>query len=502
MKQQSNVSLRRIAFQFGAILLFLLVATPTLEAQQKRPSKPRSRKSTKAPKPQPALVFTGEPVQERNVRAHLEFLASDALQGRASATQFERIAGQYIAAQFRQFGIEPAGEKDKSGNVTYFQTATLTKRTFAEPPQLSFPGASTPVTWTHGKEVVMYQVADAELSGPFQKLAPDATAKAGAFVFLDSKEGASSQDQYTQVSTALSQGAKAVLLVIGEREQAMWERFSKQSPELPPGNAQAPTIIFVEKSAAETLRQVADGTLLSIKGKVQAGEVKQTWNVVGCLPGSDPKQQAEVILLSAHMDHIGGKYSPDKDTIYNGADDDASGVAAVLELARALGNSPRSKRSVYFVCFGSEEIGGPGARYFLEHPPVPLKNIVANLEFEMIGRPDPKVGPETLWLTGFDLSDLGAELAKQGAHIVMDPHPQEFFFQRSDNYALAKRGVIAHTVSSYGLHADYHKVSDEIEKIDFPHLTRAIHSMIHPVVWLANGSFVPRWFEGKDPSQD
>jgi len=112
MKQQSNVSLRRIAFQFGAILLFLLVVTPNLEAQQKRPSKPRSRKSTKAPNPQPALAFTGEPVQERNVRAHLEFLASDALQGRASATQFERIAGQYIAAQFRQFGIEPAGEKD------------------------------------------------------------------------------------------------------------------------------------------------------------------------------------------------------------------------------------------------------------------------------------------------------------------------------------------------------------------------------------------------------
>ncbi len=107
-------------------------------------------------------------------------------------------------------------------------------------------------------------------------------------------------------------------------------------------------------------------------------------------------------------------------------------------LARALAARKEApKRTVLFVLFGSEETGGQGNGYFLQHPPVPLKNIVANLEFEMIGRPDAAVKPDELWLTGFERSNLGPELAKHGAKLVADPHPQQHFFQRSDNYALA-----------------------------------------------------------------
>ena len=105
-----------------------------------------------------------------------------------------------------------------------------------------------------------------------------------------------------------------------------------------------------------------------------------------------------------------------------------------------------------FVLFGSEEIGGYGNRYFLDHPPVPLDRIVANLEFEMIGRRDPALPQDGLWLTGFDRSDLGPELVRHGANLVADPHPEaEFLSQRSDNYSLARRGIIAQTVSSFGL---------------------------------------------------
>ena len=224
-----------------------------------------------------------------------------------------------------------------------------------------------------------------------------------------------------------------------------------------------------------------------------------TANVVGILRGRDPRLAKQAILLSAHMDHLGYGKPVNGDHIYNGADDDASGVTAVLELAHVLGASPRPKRTIVFALFGSEERGGFGATYFREHPPVPLENFVANLEFEMIGRPDPMVAPHTLWLTGYERSDLGSVLAAHGALLVADPHPEQNFFQRSDNYILAQRGVIAQTVSSFGLHTDYHQPSDDLAHIDFAHMTDSIASMVKPVLWLANTSFKPHWLPGGKP---
>lgn len=226
-----------------------------------------------------------------------------------------------------------------------------------------------------------------------------------------------------------------------------------------------------------------------------------TWNALAILKGTDPK--AGVILLTAHLDHLGlgnpVEGDEKKDGIFNGADDDASGTTAVLELARALSRGPRPRRSILFVLFGSEELGGYGNRYFLEHPPVPLTEIVANLEFEMIGRPDPLLPNRTLWLTGYERSNLGPELAKHGAAISADPHPKENFFQRSDNYALAKQGIVAQTVSSFGLHTDYHHPSDELSKIDFPFLTHSVESMIGPIRWLATTDWRPVWNPGSKP---
>ncbi len=224
-----------------------------------------------------------------------------------------------------------------------------------------------------------------------------------------------------------------------------------------------------------------------------------TRNVLGILRGRDEHLKDEVILLTAHLDHLGIRKPVNGDSIYNGADDDASGCVAVLQLAAAMAQGEAPKRTVVFAFFGSEETGGQGNQFFLDHLPVPLKSVVANLEFEMIGRPDSAVKPDELWLTGFDRSDLGPELAKHGARLVADPHPKEQFFTRSDNYALAKKGVIAHTVSSFGLHADYHQPSDDVAHIDFNHMELAIKSMIEPVKWLANTHFKPEWLAGKKP---
>ncbi|MGI4755968.1 MAG: M20/M25/M40 family metallo-hydrolase [Janthinobacterium lividum] len=226
----------------------------------------------------------------------------------------------------------------------------------------------------------------------------------------------------------------------------------------------------------------------------------ETWNAIATLPGSDPKLKDQVILLTAHLDHLGVLKEPKAgDAIFNGADDDASGTTAVLNLARTLAAGKAPKRTVVFALFGSEEMGGYGARGFLAHPPVPLTSLVANLEFEMIGRPDAAVPKGTLWLTGYERSNLGPELAKHGAHLVNDPHPKEQFFQRSDNIALARQGIIAQTVSSFGLHTDYHQVTDELKTIDFAHMTAAIASMEGPVWWLANTKWKPAWNPGGRP---
>jgi Peptidase family M28 len=226
---------------------------------------------------------------------------------------------------------------------------------------------------------------------------------------------------------------------------------------------------------------------------------KETWNAIAILRGSTLPN--EVILLTAHLDHLGIGPAVNGDTIYNGADDDASGTTAVLTLAHILATGHRPRRTIVFALFGSEEIGGFGNHAFLAHPPVPLTSIVANLEFEMIGRPDPAVPAGTLWLTGFNRTNLGPELAKHGAHLVNDPHRKEHFFRRSDNYALALRGIIAQTVSSYGMHKDYHHPSDELGTIDFPHMTSAIASMVAPIDWLANAKWKPDWNPGRKPRQ-
>ena len=226
-----------------------------------------------------------------------------------------------------------------------------------------------------------------------------------------------------------------------------------------------------------------------------------TWNAIAILRGTS--LASEVVLLTAHLDHLGvlkaNSANPTADLIFNGADDDASGTTAVLTLAHVLASGPRPRRTVVFALFGSEEIGGFGARAFLAHPPTPLPGIVANLEFEMIGRPDAAVPAGTLWLTGYERSNLGPELARHGANLVNDPHPKEQFFQRSDNIALARQGVIAHTVSSFGLHKDYHNVSDDLSTIDFAHMTNAIASIVGPIRWLTGDTWKPEWNPGGRP---
>jgi hypothetical protein len=350
------------------------------------------------------------------------------------------------------------------------------------------------VEWAHGREFVLLRASAAELGGPLQKIEIGGQPQQRAMALLNFPEDLKPQERNRQMRAMLSKGAAAVLAALPPVWQQRWSALASRMPELPmiiDSSSSSGSMIYLSMEAARALQQIPDGTTIQIKGKLSSPEIMHTWNVVGQLRGSDPRMAQEAVLLSAHFDHLGVRRAVAGDSIYNGADDDASGVVAVLELARVLGMGPKPKRTVYFVLFGSEECGGYGSQHFIKNSPIPLNSIVADLQFEMIGRPDPKVAANTLWLTGFERSDLGPELAKHGARLVADPHPEENFFQRSDNFAFARLGVIAHTASSYGLHQEYHQPSDDLAHIDFVHITNAINAMIKPVQWLATQTSSP-----------
>lgn len=435
-------------------------------------------------------------VEERNVRAAMNFLASDAMQGRGSGTPFERITAEYVGSQFMQFGLEPAGEKGWDGKPTYVQSVTVSRRTFAEKPIVKYGS----VALEHGGEMFVLRTNSQTASAAFQKPADGITPRPGSAVLVRSKEGMDQRAAMLAAQKMASAGASIVFIEETPQWRAGWATFASRLPSFTASNVKPVVTVVVSTAAANALASVSDGTRIEFGGKLAPSQDRNTWNAIGKLSGSDPALSSEVILLSSHLDHVGVRENaPGDDKIFNGADDDASGTIAVMELARVLASGKRPKRTVYFVAFGSEEAGGLGSGYFANNLPFPKEKFIANLQFEMIGRPDPKVRSEELWLTGYERSNLGPELARRGAKLVQDPHPEENFFQRSDNFTLARQGIIAHTVSSFGLHTDYHRASDEIKTIDFAHMTKAINSMVEPVIWLVNSNFVPVWNEGKKP---
>ena len=440
------------------------------------------------------------------VHAHMDFLASDALRGRGSGTHDEFVAATYAASQFEQYGLEPAGDQG-----SFFQRATLLRYKLEAPPRLSFRetagGTPRKVSYTHGTEMLVLHLGSAAFSGPLQKIDLDreekTAAKPGAVILLTSKDSARVRRATFQL---ISEGAAAILVPESSSIRRRWKSLAGKLPELPVELEGVPSstgglynILALNREATAALSALPDGAKIQFAGAAGPPATSYTWNVVARLRGSDPSQQNAVILLTAHLDHLGVGQPVNGDSIYNGADDDASGVTAVLELARYLALQPKPRRSVIFALFGSEETGALGSAYFREHPPVPLQDIAAYLEFEMIGRRDAAVPQDTRWLTGWERSNLGPELARHGARLVGDPHPGQDFFRRSDNYVFARKGIVAQTVSSYGLHADYHQPSDDLAKIDFPHMDRAIDSLLQPILWLVNSDFVPHWNQGEEP---
>jgi hypothetical protein len=441
------------------------------------------------------------------VRAHEEFLASDVMAGRGSATRDEEIAATYVASEFMGYGLKTA-----PGMTGYLQSAEIVS-----------PVLDGHATLTAG-DVVLHEGVDFHVivySGR-----PSASGPLGRAILVREKDGRAVQPNIEkgsvilvpQLDPTIYAGPKTNTmgllqaprlgspLLIGVEDgsgEAMLTMFGGK-PRVPMGLAGGPrrigrdTKITVTQAAMDQLLALKDGTPVSLDvHEVPNEKPRMTYNAIGYLPGSDPN--AGTILLTAHLDHLGIGRPVNGDAIYNGANDDAAGTTAVLEMAHALAAGPRLKRSVLFVCYGSEEAGELGSTYFGLHPPVPLKSLVANLEFEMIGSQDPKMPKGVLLLTGWERSNLGPELKKHGALLGPDPYPEQHFFERSDNYALALQGVVAHTAAGWGTVPTYHQPNDDLAHLDIPFMTAAIQSLVEPVRWLANSDFKPEWEPGGRP---
>lgn len=202
----------------------------------------------------------------------------------------------------------------------------------------------------------------------------------------------------------------------------------------------------------------------------------------------------EIVVFSGHYDHLGMR-GAEGDTVYNGANDDASGITAVLTLAKYFKNlGKKPERTILFVAFTAEEIGGYGSRYFSQQ--LNPDEIVAMFNIEMIGKPAVS-GPNTAWITGFDKSDFGTLLQKavEGTEyeFYADPYPTQNLFYRSDNATLARLGVPAHTISTTPIDVDpdYHKASDEISTLDMSHMTNTIKAISSAAVRIISGTDTP-----------
>lgn len=234
-----------------------------------------------------------------------------------------------------------------------------------------------------------------------------------------------------------------------------------------------------------------------VPSRIHASDYRDPPNVVGILPGHDPQLRHTYIVFVAHMDHVGIR-EPDSagDSIYNGADDNASGTVALIEVAEALASlDTPPARSVVFLAVSGEELGMLGSQYWVEHPTVPLESVVAAVNADMIGRN----GPDGISVIGQEYSTLGSLIhwvagghPELGLAIWPDLWPEEGLFFRGDHYRFAREGIPFLWFFAGG-HADYHRPSDEVEAIDVDKLTRVARLIFYTVYSIASLAESPLW---------
>jgi hypothetical protein len=506
---------------------------------------------------QAATPTAADSASAQRVRADVEFLASDSLEGRDTGSRGYLIAADYVASQFRAIGLEPAGEKGG-----WFQQVPFRRASFETPPRMTLT--------VGGKTVALEQGKDAGVR-------PSVTAKTrnltAGFVFVGYglKDPRHGFDDYRglnlkgKIAVALAGTPKGLPSEIEAHLNASKDRMAAEAGavgfvEIGDGGRpnslrryNRPLIDWVDtngragstpagivlqlglsKEIAERLFEGAPRSLASVQSDAKrdgkAGprgfalrptltvQAESKWEdftspeVIALLKGSDPTLAAEHVVLMGHLDHLGVKpdAKPGEDAIYNGALDNAAGVATMLEAARLFATQPvRPKRSILFIANTGEERGLLGADYYAGHPTVPASSIVGLVDLDM---------PLLLYpftdVTAFgaDHSTIGAVVAEagrsMGVSVSPDPMPEEAIFTRSDHYQFVRRGVPAvllmtghanggKDIWNSWLNKIYHSPQDDLtQKIDWDAGARYALLNYRISRAMADAPARPMWLQG------
>jgi hypothetical protein len=454
-----------------------------------------------------------ELIKEEDLRDQLTILASDALEGRLTGSRGQKMAAAIIQHHFQQMGLEGPV------NGAYFQefslyaaqlrsaSLTVTNRTFQNFKDIVFTG-----NWS-GE-----MIGEVIFVGGGAKKPIDEKRLKGKAVLIWWR-GFSFNSLQEIVQQFYDAGATGVL-IYPEARPNEFENFAKQMQQLanqpayelhrPEVNKVLSSPIFVNQDVVNALfgdlkkvRQEMErpervkGSVAKWAAVTEVGEIK-TENVLGFLKGSDKAD--ELIVITAHFDHIGLAFGQG-DQIYNGADDDGSGTVAVMQLAKAFaaakkeGKGPR--RSILFMTVSAEEWGLFGSEYYTDHPVFPLENTVTNLNIDMIGRRDDAHTTKTDYVYVIGSDKLSTELHQISEssnntytklsfdYTYNDEHHPSNLYQRSDHWNFARRGI---PIIFYfdGIHQDYHRPSDEVDKIEFDLLAKRTKCIFYTAWEIAN----------------
>lgn len=396
-------------------------------------------------------------IDQKDVTRVLGVLSADSMMGRRAGTVYSDEAAAFIASEFRKAGVKTLAE-----NKAFLQSFQMISST------LSDAGITVDNVPVDAADVLVF-AQDGEISwsaGAAEKVWIGKGVNFGQKVFgMTGEKG----NKIVFADTSYRR-------VLGRLRNFPIQRFSGS------GNL---VVVLTPTDPTEW------------KANVRSNIVATGFqNVVGMIPG---KRSDEYVVFSAHYDHLGSGESPaggpvGADSIFNGANDDASGTTAVIMLAKHFSKMKQPERTLLFVAFTAEESGGYGSKYFSQQ--LPPEQVVAMFNIEMIGT-ESKWGRNSAYITGYEKSDFGKLLQENLKGSVFafhpDPYPLQNLFYRSDNATLARLGVPAHTISTSKMDSEkfYHTVDDEIETLDMVNMTEIIKSIAVSCKGIVDGTQTP-----------